>query len=180
MKKDIIYLTGFMGSGKSTIGPILANTIGYDFVDVDKTIETTANKTIMEIFSNNGEGYFRELERKVVQEISGTHGSVISLGGGTVTKKENLAVIKSTGVLVYLKADPGEIFHRLKFKADRPLLKSNGGTTLDDGELLQQIMRLIEEREPFYTQADIVVNTGGKKIGHTVDEIVRRIRTLIE
>jgi shikimate kinase len=180
MRKDIIYLTGFMGSGKSTIGPILANTIGYDFRDVDRTIETTANKTVSEIFANNGEGYFRELERRVIQEISNTHGCVVSLGGGTVTKGDNLSVIKASGVLVYLKADPQEIFHRLKFKADRPLLKGGEGTQLGDGELLQRITKLMEEREAFYGHADIIVNTAGKKIGQTVDEIVRKIRTLIQ
>ncbi len=180
MQKDIIYLTGFMGSGKSTVGPILANTIGYDFLDVDKTIETTANKTIMEIFADNGEGYFRELEKKVVQEISRTHGCVVSLGGGTITKKENLSVIKSTGVLVYLKAEPEEILQRLKFKSDRPLLRGTEGTILNNGELLRRIMQLLTEREAFYSQADVVVHTGGKKIGHTVDEIVRKLRNFIE
>jgi shikimate kinase len=180
MRKDIIYLTGFMGSGKSTIGPILANTLGYDFLDIDKMIETTANKTIMEIFASNGEGYFRELEKRIVQEICSTHGCVISLGGGTVTKSDNLNVIKTSGVLIYLKADPQEIFHRLKFKADRPLLKGGEGTRLEDGELLRRIAKLMEEREAFYAHADIIVNTAGKKIGHTVDEIVKRIRTLIQ
>jgi shikimate kinase len=180
MRKDIVYLTGFMGSGKSTIGPILANTIGYDFRDVDKTIETTANKTVMEIFANNGEGYFRELERRIIQEISNTHGCVVSLGGGTVTKSDNLSVIKTSGVLIYLKADPEEIFHRLKYKADRPLLKGNEGRRLENGELLQRIARLMEEREAFYAHADIVVSTAGKRIGQTVDEIVRRIRPIIE
>lgn len=180
MRKDIVYLTGFMGSGKSTIGPILANTIGYDFLDIDRTIERTTNKTIMEIFANNGEGYFRELEKRVIDKISGTHGFVVSLGGGTVTRAESLNAIKTSGVLVYLKADPEEIFHRLKFKADRPLLKASEGAILENGELLHRIIRLMQEREAFYTQADIIVSTAGKKIGHTVDEIVRKIRSLIE
>ncbi len=180
MRKNIVYLTGFMGSGKSTIGPILANTIGYEFLDIDKTIERTTNKTIIEIFANNGEGYFREVEKRVLQEISNTHGRVVSLGGGTVTKSESLNLIKTSGVLVYLKSDPEEIFHRLKFKADRPLLKGNEGAMLGKEELLQRIVRLMQERESFYTQADIVVNTAGKKIGHTVDEIVRKIHTLID
>jgi shikimate kinase len=180
MRKDIVYLTGFMGSGKSTIGPILANTIGYDFLDIDRTIEVTASKTIMEIFASNGEGYFRELEKRIIHQISSTHGRVVSLGGGTVTKPENLNIIKASGVLVYLKAEPEEIFHRLKFKADRPLLKGTEAMKLENGELLHRIVRLMEEREPFYNQADIIVNTAGKKIGHTVDEIVKKIRTLIE
>jgi shikimate kinase len=180
MRKDIVYLTGFMGSGKSTIGPILANTIGYEFLDIDKRIERAANKTINEIFANNGEGYFRELERKIVQEISNTHGCVVSLGGGTVTKSDNLSAIKMSGVLIYLKASPHEIFQRLRYKADRPLLKSSDSVHLEDGDLLRRITSLMEEREAFYMQADVVVNTAGKKIGQTVDEIVRKIRVLIE
>jgi shikimate kinase len=179
MRKDIVYLTGFMGSGKSTVGPILANTLGYDFLDIDKTIEATADKTIMEIFADNGEGYFRELEKKVVRQISQTHGCVVSLGGGTVTKKENLGVIKSTGILVYLKADPREILHRLKFKSDRPLLKGNQGKVLTDEELFQRISSLIHDREVFYNEADVVVNTAGAKISQTVDEIVKKVRLLI-
>jgi shikimate kinase len=180
MRKDIVYLTGFMGSGKSTIGPILANTIGYDFLDIDKTIEMTVNKTIMEIFASDGEGYFRELEKRIIQEISNTHSRVVSLGGGTVTKSDNLNVIKTSGVLIYLKADPQEIFHRLKLKADRPLLKGSEGARLENGELLRRISLLMQEREAFYAHADVVVNTAGRKIGQTVDEIVRRIRTLIQ
>jgi shikimate kinase len=180
MRKDIVYLTGFMGSGKSTIGPILANTIGYDFLDIDKKIETAANKTINEIFANNGEGYFRELERKIVQEISNTHACVVSLGGGTVTKSDNLSAIKTSGVLIYLKADPQEIFQRLKYKVDRPLLKGSDSTRLENGDLLRRISSLMEEREAFYMQADIIVSTAGKKIGQTVDEIVKKIHSLIE
>lgn len=180
MKKDIIYLTGFMGSGKSTIGPILANTIGYEFVDIDKTIETAAKKTIMEIFADNGEGYFRELEKRAIQEISKAHGHVVSLGGGTITKQENLSIIRSTGVLVYLKMAPEEILQRLKFKADRPLLRAADGTLLSNPQLLEQIVRLLTEREPFYSQADVIVHAAGKKVEHIVDEIVRKIRTLIE
>jgi shikimate kinase len=180
MRKDIVYLTGFMGSGKSTIGPILANTIGYDFLDIDKKIETTASRTINEIFANDGEGYFRELERKIVQQISNTHSCVVSLGGGTVTKSDNLSAIKTSGVLIYLKADAQEIFQRLKYKADRPLLKGSDSVSLENGDLLRRITSLMEEREAFYMQADIVVSTAGKKIGQTVDEIVRRIHALIE
>lgn len=180
MKKDIIYLTGFMGSGKSTIGPILANTIGYEFVDIDKTIEKTANKTVMEIFADNGEGYFRELEKRAIQEISKAHSHVVSLGGGTITKQENLSIIRSTGVLVYLKAAPEEILQRMRFKADRPLLRGADGTLLSNGQLLERIVRLLREREPFYSQADVIVNSGGRNVRQTVDEIVRKIRTLIE
>ncbi len=180
MRKRIVYLTGFMGSGKSTIGPILANTIGYNFLDLDKQIEKKKNLSINEIFSTGGEGYFRELEKNVVLQVSKLNAHVISLGGGTVTKKENLETIKNSGVLVYLKANPMQIFHRLRFKADRPLMKNNEGKILSETELLQRIKTLLQEREPFYNQADVIVNTDDKKVGYTVDEIVKKLRHLIE
>lgn len=180
MKKHVVYLTGFMGSGKSTIGPILANAIGYDFLDIDKEIEDNEQRVINEIFSTNGEKYFREVEREVLNDVSKLRSVVVSLGGGTVTNKENLLLVKNTGVLIYLKADPTQICQRLRYKRDRPLLKTPDGQSLSEEQMMDRIRWLIKERDKFYHQADIIVGTDNKKIGLTVDEIVRKIRSLIE
>jgi len=83
-KKDRIYLTGFMGSGKSTVGSILANTLGYGFVDIDQGIEQAEGKTVSEIFREKGEEYFRNLEQSLLLRVSALPHTVISLGGGTV------------------------------------------------------------------------------------------------
>jgi len=179
-RKSLVYLTGFMGSGKSTIGPILANVLGYDFIDLDEHIEEREHRTVSDIFAENGEGYFRELEKAVIEELKQKSSTVISLGGGTITKVENLETIKSTGVLVYLKSSPQQIFRRMRNRLDRPLLRHPDGRPLSDRELMSRIQSTLALREVFYKQADVVVSTDGKKVGITVDEIARKLRRLVE
>ncbi len=174
-----IYLTGFMGSGKSTIAPILANTLGFTFVDIDREIETLTGKEISEIFSDLGEEYFREVESSVLLEVSHRDRCVISLGGGTITNEANLQIIKSTGVLIYLKTSAEQIYHRLKRKTDRPLVRSKIGATLNEEQLRNRISVLLSKREQFYNQADVIVITDDQRIGLTVDEIVQNLKNLI-
>jgi len=178
-RKDRIYLTGFMGCGKSTIGPILANTLGYDFVDVDRQIEQLEGRSINEIFSDKGEKHFRELERKVLMNVCGLPRTVVSLGGGTITVAENLELVLSTGLVVYLKITPDQLFHRLRHRSDRPLLRGEDGRQLNDDELRGRIQLLYEAREPLYARADVMILTDGTKLGLTVDSIVKRISGLI-
>jgi shikimate kinase len=180
VRRDRIYLTGFMGCGKSTIGPILANTIGYNFVDVDKHIEQLDGRSINEIFSVEGEKRFRDLERAVLLKVSALPRTVISLGGGTMTIAENLELILGTGLVVYLKITPEQLFHRLRHRSDRPLLRGADGNQLSDDELKARIQHLYEARESLYARANIVVPTDGTKLGLTVDNIVKRISGLIQ
>lgn len=180
LRKDRIYLTGFMGCGKSTIGPILANTIGYDFVDVDRQIEQAEGKSINEIFTEKGEKFFRDLERTVLMKVCTLPRTVISLGGGTMTVAENLEVILATGLVVYLKITPEQLFLRLRHRSDRPLLRTADGSQLGDEELKNRIRLLYEAREPLYARADIIVPTDGTKLGLTVDNVVKRISGLIQ
>ena len=179
IKKDLLYLTGFMGSGKSSIAPILANTLGYDSVDVDVEVEKITGKKVSEIFFELGEDYFRSVERTLLEELSKRHGCVISLGGGTIASASNLSIIKSTGVLVYLKLDAEHIFRRLKSKKNRPLLFTKEGAPIPDEELRAKITALLTDREPFYKQADVTIIADDLRIGLTVDEIVRHTRRLI-
>jgi shikimate kinase len=180
VRKDRVYLTGFMGCGKSTIGPILANTIGYGFVDVDKKIERVEGRSISQIFTEKGEKHFRDLERAILVEVSALPRTVISLGGGTITIAENLELVLATGLVVYLKITPEQLFHRLRHRSDRPLLRSADGSRLSDEELRSRIHHLYEAREPLYARADIILPTDGTKLGLTVDNIVRRISGLIQ
>ncbi len=180
VRKQRIYLTGFMGCGKSTIGPILANTIGYDFVDVDRRIEQEAGKSINEIFTEKGEKHFRDLERTVLMKVCSLPRTVISLGGGTMTVAENLEVILATGLVVYLKITPEQLFHRLRHRSDRPLLRTIDGGRLGDEELRAKIQLLYEAREPLYAQAHLIVPTDSKKLGITVDHIVKQLTGLIQ
>jgi shikimate kinase len=179
--KKIIFLVGFMGSGKSTIGPILANTIGYNFVDLDIAIELLEGKRINEIFSEHGEQYFRSIERKVLEEIAASADkTIISLGGGTLANEAALAYVKSTGIVVYLKVNEDQIYKRLHAKGDRPMLRDDNGTLLNGAPLMAKIRTLLDRRTPFYERADIIMHTDDKKIGMTIDELTKQLRGLIE
>lgn len=177
---SLVYLTGFMGAGKSTIGPILANTLGYSFIDTDREIIKKVGKSITEIFSDLGDSYFRDVEHLLLQQISTLERTVIALGGGTVTFERNMKIIRSTGTLVYLKADEELLFRRLSRKADRPLLRPKDQTPQDSEQLRQTVKSLAESRERFYSQADIIISTNGKKVGITVDEIVKMLKKILK
>jgi shikimate kinase len=169
-----------MGSGKSTIGPILANTLGYDFVDIDKAIERQTGKTVKEIFKEHGEEYFRTLERALIQELAGKDHMVISLGGGTIADPVNFPVIRRSGILVYLKTAPEQLFKRLHHKSDRPILVDISGDRLSEEALRLRIQELHARRAQFYEQADIIIPTDEHRVGITVDQIVRRLSGLID
>ncbi len=177
---SLIFLTGFMGSGKSTVGPILANTIGYKFIDLDAMIERKENRKISEIFAAEGEQKFRSLERETLREILTNATTIVSLGGGTVTNEETLALVKKHGVLVYLRSDVEHIFQRLRTKSDRPMLRDENGKLLDGKELMTKIENLLSAREKFYLQADVIISTDDKKIGYTIDELAKKLSPFID
>ena len=178
-KKKLVFLTGFMGSGKSTIGPILANTLGFDYVDVDKIIEEKAEKGIIDIFATVGEQAFRSVERQTLQEVSSLDAAVVSLGGGTIANEENFELIHRNGVIIYLQLSPEEILNRVQRRTDRPMLKDDEGKPLSGAELDTRIRELLNLREQFYSRADIIVPADRKKVGATVDEIVKKLRRMI-
>jgi len=174
-RSDRVFLTGFMGNGKSTIGPILANTIGYEFVDVDRAIERFVRKTVNEIFHEHGEEYFRTLERNLIADLCARKNIVVALGGGTIADPVSYKAVTASGVLVYLKIPPQQIITRLRSKTDRPLLTGASGEILDEESVRSRAMSLYLAREPFYEKADITVLSGEQSVGLTVDEIVRKL-----
>jgi shikimate kinase len=178
-RRSLIFLTGFMGSGKSTIGPILANTIGFDFVDIDKVIEQRASKRILEIIFTDGEEKFRAVERQALEDLSALDHHVVSLGGGTIASDENFALIRRSGIIVYLQLSPEEILQRVQHRSDRPLVKDDQGNPLSREALAQRIADLLAQREQYYRRADVVIPADHRRLGSTVDEIVRRLRKLI-
>lgn len=175
MKKNLIFLTGFMASGKSTIGPILANTIGWDFLDLDKVIEEKTSKKIVDIFREEGEKFFRELETNTLTEITRLKKYVISLGGGTIENEENLKMINNNGILVYLETSPEAAYRRLRFKRDRPALLFDDHEPTKE-EFLNRINTILRRRLKYYNQADIKINTDNKPVGITVDQLVKILR----
>lgn len=164
-----------MGSGKSTLGPILANTLGYGFVDVDRMIEERAGKSVGEVFGELGEKKFRQMERDALMKVVGMHETVVSLGGGAIANEENFQLLHSRGIIVYLRMSPGEATRRMRNKVNRPLLKGADGEILDENALKEKITNLMKRREEFYARADIIIETEHQRIGTTVDDLVRQL-----
>jgi shikimate kinase len=179
MDKKVVYLTGFMGSGKSTIGPILANSLGWDFYDLDTIIENKTGMKIKEIFDVYGEDHFRILEREALLEISDNDKIVVSLGGGAIASEKNLEILKRTGLLIYLKLSTASAYKRLKYKQDRPVLLSDIGESISKDDLLKKINLLYEKRKKFYEQSDFIIDTDNLPVGKTVDRIVKIINNEI-
>ena len=176
---SLIFLTGFSGSGKSTIGPLLANSLGYEFIDLDLTIEKNAGKAINRIFLENGEEYFRNLERQSIEELVEGNNLVISLGGGVLENDRSFELIKASGTLVYLKSPSKTLARRLYNKTDRPLLKGEHGRKLSREEIEEKITAILLHREPRYESADITVHTDINRIGSTVEELTRKIERYV-
>jgi shikimate kinase len=163
-----IILTGFMGTGKSSVGKVLAAKIGYGYCDLDDLIIKHAKISINEIFEKFGEKYFRELETYMIKQVSLAENMVIATGGGAVIKEDNRQLLHSTGVIVNLEASVEQICSRLSDDATRPLLK--------DRKSLEQVKDLLKEREPYYADADIRIDTTGKKVEYVVEEILCRLK----
>ena len=146
-----IYLTGFMGTGKSSTGREIAGRLKWAYCDLDELIEQQEKKSIPDIFKEKGEPYFRGLENKFLQEISHRNNQVVSCGGGIVINPENIKLMKETGVMVCFSAKPEVILARTRKFSHRPLLN------VPNPE--EKISSLLAERQKFYSQADIVVDT---------------------
>ncbi len=172
---SLIFLTGFSGSGKSTIGPLLANSLGYEFLDLDQSIEKQVGKSINTIFAEHGEEWFRALEAETLQHILNKRDMVISLGGGVLENDQSFALIQQIGTLVYLKSPVKTLAKRLASKSDRPLLKGEHGRKLSLEEIEQKIATIFAQRAPRYEMAAILVETDIKRIGSTVEELTRKI-----
>lgn len=149
-----IYLMGYMGSGKSTLGRKIANLLNYNFIDLDEEIEKKAGVSIEEIFEREGEKYFRRLESEQLAATAGKKDTVISLGGGTPCSNENIEFIKKHGFSIYINLPAKALYQRLtNAKIKRPLLKNISGN-----KLLEFIDKQLKERELYYEQADYIVD----------------------
>ena len=168
--KDNVILTGFMGTGKTSLGKLLAVKLGRPFVDIDKKIEEETRLSIPKIFERYGEEHFRELERNAVKELSERRGLVIATGGGTIKDEENLRLLKNSGVMICLTTEPEEIFNRTARRGERPVLDGGGN------ERLETIKRLLAERKKFYDRADYQVDTTEWSPIQIIDSICKYLR----
>lgn len=176
-----IYLTGFMGSGKSTIGPLLADRLGYEFIDLDEAIERIAGKTVQSIFSSDGEVAFRRLEALKLRAVSRTARAVISLGGGAVASEDNLYFAKTNGMLIYLRVAHEALADRLRESADeRPLLQDAEGRPLAGEQLIERVRDMMAQREQYYEQADVILDIETHGVEEVVELAVNKLRAHTE
>ncbi len=162
---DNIILTGFMGTGKSVVGKLVAQKTGLIFVDTDEMIVDIAGKSINSIFEEDGEGVFRQIETQVLSEACRNNGRVISTGGGAVTIEGNLRIMKDSGLLVALTASSDTILGRIEDEGHRPLLK------MDNSK--QKIEELLLKRQAFYKKADIVIDTTNISPDAVAEKIIK-------
>ncbi|NOY58168.1 MAG: shikimate kinase [Calditrichaeota bacterium] len=144
-----VYFIGFMATGKSRVGQEFARLLGRPFIDSDDLIEERAGMSISDIFSREGEPAFRQLEIKIVREISKKKNQVVALGGGAVIDEKNWQKISDSGLTICLTAPADLLYDRISRKTHRPLMASSSSA-----ELLAKIKNLFAQREPYYTRAD--------------------------
>ncbi len=159
-----IFLIGFMGCGKTTLGTKLAAKLTYEFIDLDKVIEARARTTIAGYFEKFGELKFREFERDTLQRFNYPENIIIATGGGAPCFFDNMEWMNKNGKTIYLSLPPKALASRLKnAKEKRPLIKD-----LDEDGLIRFITTKLEEREPFYKKAQLIIDG----IGLTAEKIV--------
>lgn len=171
MANGLIFLIGYMGSGKSTIGRLLAKPLKKEHVDLDHLIESTYNRKISEFFSNEGEEYFRKIEKDALHSLKGKNDLIVSTGGGCAAYSDNMKWMNANGTTIYLRCHPGILFHRLApEKNKRPLIAH-----LEDVAIMEFILENIKSRLPYYIQATCTVNAD-----KSPDEVVENILQQIE
>lgn len=151
-----VFLIGFMGCGKSTIGKILARNLSCQFIDMDKQLSARQGLSINEIFSRYGESHFRTLERDFLHELASDDfpEAIIATGGGTACNQENLDLMLKSGIVVYLKRTRQELLRRLiAGQHSRPLIQNK-----DPQQISEFIDNTLAIREPFYSRANIIVD----------------------
>ena len=157
-----------MGTGKTSVGRLIAGQLRFTFLDTDELIETSVGKSITEIFAQQGEAAFRELESRVVAALGTREKTVIATGGGLPINPANLASLKSHSLVVCLWAAPEKIWESVRGQTHRPLL--------NDHDPLAKIRSLLAAREPFYRQADVLVNTDRRSMKELAQQIIHQFR----
>lgn len=160
---DNIYIVGFMGTGKTSVGKLLAEALSREFIEMDALIEQDQGKAIANIFAEQGEAHFRKLEKKLLKELALKADLVVSCGGGLVCDSDNLSLLKESGILVCLSASSQVINRRTKNHTHRPILNVE--------DPLKKIEQLLLERKPYYDQADHTVDTDQLSLGEVVDKL---------
>jgi shikimate kinase len=170
-KRDNIVLIGFMGSGKTSVGRVIAKRLRFQFLDTDHLVEERARATIPQIFAGpGGESAFRDRETAALESLLvATHRHVIATGGGIVTQTRNIPLLRQLGWVVLLQADPEELYRRVARNHDRPLLKVK--------DPRGRVQEMVTAREPLYREAaDFVVDSTGLRRDDVAESIVTEAR----
>ncbi|MBQ3546777.1 MAG: shikimate kinase [Lachnospiraceae bacterium] len=168
IKKINVMLIGFMGVGKTSVSRELSKKLDMPEIDMDKIIVDRENKSINDIFTENGEEYFRKIETECLIDIQKSKGYIVSCGGGVVVKDENINHMKDGGVILLLTATPETVYNRVKDDDSRPILKGNKNV-----EFIEQLMNKRKDR--YLAVADIIISTDDKTISEIVDEITDKL-----
>lgn len=170
--RPVVFI-GFMGAGKTKVGRLVAERIGRTFVDIDDLIEQRAARSITDIFAHDGEAAFRRMEMQAIAEALSGEPEVIALGGGAATREENWQLLREADALtVYLRAKPETILERVADHTHRPLLAG-----LDREGMLGKITGMLDEREPWYLRAELVISSDNStdKYG-MADTVIERLK----
>ena len=159
-----LFLTGFMGTGKSSVGVVVAQRTGLRYFDLDRIIVEKTGMSVTDIFNRHGESFFRRLETEALEQTLCEPGIVVATGGGAVIAPGNRNMMRRAGYIVNLSAPPEVIRARVEASDERPLLKNR--------KTVAEIAKMLEAREPFYSDADIRIDTDGKNIEDVAAEIV--------
>jgi len=171
-----IFLIGYMGAGKTTLGKAFARSMGLTFVDLDWYMEERFHKTVRQLFAEKGEDGFRELEKRMLHEVSEFEDVVISVGGGTPCFFDNMETMNAAGETVFLDVDVKVLFRRLKVaKQQRPLLADK-----TDEELMTFIVEALQKRLPFYTRAKYKFNGELLEDRRQIQQSVERLKELLK
>lgn len=171
-----IFLTGYMGAGKTTLGKAFARKLHIPFVDLDWYIEERFHRTVGELFTERGETGFRELERAMLHEVGAFEDVIISTGGGAPCFFDNMDFMNRNGKTVFLQVAPEVLFRRLRVaKQQRPILQGK-----QDDELRAFIVEALTKRAPFYDQAQYTFNAGELDDHHQIEESVEQLRKLLD
>jgi shikimate kinase len=170
-KNHIIYIIGFMGSGKTTAGRALASRSGWEFIDLDKKIEKHTGETVPDIFFKYGEDYFRKIESELLTNLETSGNAVVSTGGGTPCYNENMEFMLNSGLTIYLQMTPEKLLKRLAdSQRERPLIKD-----LKNEELQSFIEQKLAERKKYYEKSDIIIDGSDPDINLLLSRINSRL-----
>lgn len=178
---DLIFLSGFMGAGKSVIGQQLADKLERPFLDLDDKIEERAGQSVSEIFETSGESRFRTIERRALLEVARDFEGIVALGGGSLQTQHVVDHIKLNGLLIFIDTPISVILDRISGDVDRPLLLDEDGNPKEQQKLKEDLTLLYEERLPLYEQAALkVTNDGSESIDQIVETLLKKIRNHVK